>query len=83
MKDEEQRLAVKPLRGIFRTLCIDPPWAYSGAPEKARPSYAPMSQKELLALPVGSWAEEEAHLYLWSTKADLPDAFELMGRWKF
>jgi N6-adenosine-specific RNA methylase IME4 len=83
MKDEEHRLAVKPLRGKFRTLCIDPPWAYSGVPEKARPTYATMSQKELLALPVGSWAEEEAHLYLWTTNADLPDAFELMERWKF
>jgi N6-adenosine-specific RNA methylase IME4 len=85
MKDEEQRLAVKPLRGKFRTLCIDPPWDYTGLsiPERARPTYATMSQKELLALPVGSWAEEEAHLYLWSTNADLPDAFELMERWKF
>ena len=83
MKDEEHRLAVKPLRGKFRTLCIDPPWAYSGVPEKARPTYATMSQKELLALPVGSWAEGEAHFYLWSTNADLPDAFELMERWKF
>jgi MT-A70 len=72
MKDEEHRLAVKPLTGKFRTLCIDPPWAYSGVPEKARPTYATMSQKELLALPVGSWAEEEAHLYLWTTNADLP-----------
>jgi N6-adenosine-specific RNA methylase IME4 len=83
MKDEEYRLAVKPLRGKFRTLCIDPPWAYSGVPEKARPTYATMSQKELLALRVGSWAEEEAHLYLWTTNGDLPDAFELMEKWKF
>jgi len=82
MKDEEQKLAVKPLRGKFRTLCIDPPWDYTGVQERS-PTYATMSQKELLALPVGSWAEEEAHLYLWSTNADLPDAFELMERWKF
>jgi hypothetical protein len=42
MKDEEQRLAAKPLRRKFRTLCIDAPWAYSGVPEKARPTYATM-----------------------------------------
>jgi N6-adenosine-specific RNA methylase IME4 len=83
MKDEEQRLAVKPLRGKFRTLCIDPPWAYSVHHERARPTYATMSQRELLALPVVSWADEQAHLYLWSTNADLRDAFELMEAWGF
>jgi N6-adenosine-specific RNA methylase IME4 len=40
-------------------------------------------EQRLAVKPVGSWAEEEAHLYLWSTNADLPDAFELMERWKF
>jgi hypothetical protein len=83
LKDEERRLAVKPLTGKFRTLCIDPPWAYSGVPERARPTYATMTQKELLALPVASWAEDQAHLFLWSTNANLPDAFELMEKWGF
>jgi N6-adenosine-specific RNA methylase IME4 len=83
MQDEEKRLAVKPLSGKFRTLCIDPPWSYSSVPERARPSYATMSQKELLALSVGAWADEEAHLYLWATNADLPNAFALMEAWRF
>jgi N6-adenosine-specific RNA methylase IME4 len=83
MKDDEQRLAVRPLRGKFRTLCVDPPWAYSVHHERARPTYATMSQRELLALPVVSWADEQAHLYLWSTNADLRDAFELMDAWGF
>ena len=42
-----------------------------------------MSQEELLALPVASWADERAHLYLWSTNFDLPDALELMEAWGF
>jgi hypothetical protein len=83
IRDEEQRLAVKPLKGKFKTICIDPPWAYSGVPERARPAYATMSQKELLALPVASWADDPAHLYLWSTNADLRDAFDLMEAWGF
>ncbi len=83
MQDEEQRLAVKLPRGKYRTLCIDPPWSYSGVPERARPTYATLSQKELLALPVSSWAEDRAHLYLWSTNANLPDAFQLMEAWGF
>jgi N6-adenosine-specific RNA methylase IME4 len=83
MIDEEQRLAVKPLKGKFRTIVIDPPWAYSGVQERARPAYATMTQIELLALPVRSWADDPAHLYLWTTNADLPDAFELMKVWGF
>jgi hypothetical protein len=75
MIDEEQRLAVKPLKGKFRTIVIDPPWDYVGVPERARPAYATMTQTELLALPVRSWADDPAHLYLWSTNADLRDAF--------
>ena len=82
MQDEDKRLAVKPLKGKFSTLCIDPLWAYV-AGERSRPTYATMSQKELLALPVASWADERAHLYLWSTNANLPDAFELMEAWGF
>ncbi len=83
MQDEEKRLAVKPLRGKYRTLCIDPPWPYRGSIPDRAPSYATMTIKELSALPVGSWAEEQAHLYLWSTNADLRDALELMERWGF
>jgi N6-adenosine-specific RNA methylase IME4 len=83
MKDEEQRLAVKPLKGKFSTLCIDPPWAYSVGLEKSQPTYSTVSQKELLAVPVNSWADEQAHLYLWSTNTNLPDAFELMEAWGF
>ncbi len=82
MQDEDKRLDVKPLRGKFSTLCIDPPWAYT-AGERSRPTYSTMTQKELLALPVASWADERAHLYLWSTIANLPDAFELMEVWGF
>ena len=42
-----------------------------------------MSQKELLALPVKCWAEENCHLYLWSNNAMIEDALELMRAWGF
>ena len=60
-----------------------PPWTYSVHLERSQPTYSTMSQKELLALPVNSWADEQAHLYLWSTNTNLPDAFELMEAWGF
>jgi hypothetical protein len=37
-----------------------------------------MSQKELLGLPINSWADEQAHCYLWTTNTNIKDAFELM-----
>jgi N6-adenosine-specific RNA methylase IME4 len=83
IRDEDQTLAIKPLKGKFRTIVIDPPWDRSGVPERARPVYATMTQKELLALPVSSWADDPAHLYLWTTNADLQDAFQLMKVWGF
>jgi N6-adenosine-specific RNA methylase IME4 len=83
LQDEDQRLAVRPVKGKFSTIVIDPPWALLGAPERARPHYATMSKKELLALPVQTWAAEEAHVYLWATNTDLRDAFELMEAWGF
>jgi N6-adenosine-specific RNA methylase IME4 len=84
MQDEQQRLAVKPPRGKWKTLVVDPPWPYiSGSHERSRPTYSTMSQKELLALPVGSWAAEMAHLYLWTTNTNVKDAFELMEAWGF
>jgi N6-adenosine-specific RNA methylase IME4 len=83
MQDEDRRLAIDPPKGKFRTITLDPPWTYKGAPERAQPLYATMSQDELLELPVASWADDESHLYLWSTNADLPNAFALMDRWGF
>jgi N6-adenosine-specific RNA methylase IME4 len=83
MIDEEQRLAVKPLKGKFRTIVIDPPWDYGAERERVRPVYATMTQKELLTLPVFSWADDPAHLYLWSTNGNLCDAFVLMKAWGF
>jgi hypothetical protein len=44
MQDEDKRLAVKPVKGKFRTISIDPPWAYT-AGERSRPTYTTMSQK--------------------------------------
>jgi N6-adenosine-specific RNA methylase IME4 len=42
-----------------------------------------MSQQDILALPVGSWAEDNCHLYLWTTNAMLPLEVECMAAWGF
>ena len=84
-QDEEriQGLTIAP--GRNRTLIIDPPWDYEGfsAAGRATGPYATMTHEELLALPVESWAEENAHLYLWTTNNFSGRAHELMARWGF
>jgi N6-adenosine-specific RNA methylase IME4 len=84
--DDIQRCGLlTPRAGKFRTLVLDPPWDFSafGPQGNRQPAYAPMSQEELLALPVREWVEEDAHLYLWATNLHMPDACELMQAWGF
>lgn len=45
--------------------------------------YNTMSQDQLKALPVGSLADTDCHLWLWTTNRFLEDGFELMRCWGF
>jgi hypothetical protein len=64
-EDEERLKGIVPIKGKFRTLVVDPPWAYElSLVGRAAPDYATMSHEELLALPVTGWAEDNCHLYL-------------------
>jgi N6-adenosine-specific RNA methylase IME4 len=83
-EDERRILGLKPVVGKFRTLVIDPPWEYDNDfLGRSKPDYATMTKEELLALPVESWAEDDAHLYLWVTNAIEPFPYELMAAWGF
>jgi N6-adenosine-specific RNA methylase IME4 len=83
-EDEKRILGLTPANGKFKTLTIDPPWKYdTDFAGRGRPDYACMTHEELLALPVEAWAEENCHLYSWTTNAMFPDANELRGRWGF
>ncbi len=84
MQDEEKKLSVAPVKGRYRTIVLDPPWKFDADQERKTPQfYSTMTKEELLALPVGSWAEPDCHLYLWATNYDLRNAFELMEAWGF
>jgi N6-adenosine-specific RNA methylase IME4 len=82
----------------YRVLVIDPPWNQGKTGKrKARPNqtttldYPTMSKKELLALPVNQWAEDQSFLWLWATNSKdrktgepiLKTAFDLMEEWGF
>jgi N6-adenosine-specific RNA methylase IME4 len=83
--DEARVKALKPVVGKFRTLVIDPPWDYEwlSLAGRASPGYATMTHEELLRLPVPKWAEDNCHLYLWTTNNFMTRAVDLMRHWGF
>ena len=46
-------------------------------------NYGLMDVAEIGALPLGEWAEDDAHLYLWVTNFFLVDGFALLDAWGF
>lgn len=84
-EDEERILSLAPAKGKYRTLVIDPPWDYEwlSLAGRAAPGYATMTHEELLALPVADWAEDDCHLYLWTTNNFMTRAVDLMAHWDF
>jgi len=72
----------------FATIVIDPPWDWGDEGDqdqmgRARPDYATMSKEQLMALPVGTLADEDCHLYMWITNRSLPKGFDLIQAWGF
>jgi N6-adenosine-specific RNA methylase IME4 len=83
-QDEHRVLNLAPVAGKFKTLVIDPPWAFGeDATRRGAVKYATMQREEILALPVSSWAENNCHLYLWTTNVQVPFACECMAAWGF
>jgi len=71
----------------YKTIYADPPWMESGGgavyKRGADRHYSLMKTSEIKALPVREWAEENSHLYLWTTNNYLPDALEVVAAWGF
>jgi N6-adenosine-specific RNA methylase IME4 len=63
----------------YATLVIDPPWRYGPGTlppsthggRTAEDNYPTMTNRDILALPVGDLAADDAHLYLWVTNPRL------------
>lgn len=65
--------------GGFATILVDPPWPLQGGEKH----YRTMSLARIKALPVGQLAACDAHLWLWTTNALLPKAYEVAAAWGF
>ena len=78
-----------PPRGPFRVLVIDPPWRYEKNARvvdarRGEVDYPDMGHEEIAALPVADMAEPSGSiLWLWTTNAHMPAAFDLLERWGF
>lgn len=65
--------------GGFATILVDPPWPL----QSGEKHYRTMSLAWIKALPVGQLAARDAHLWLWTTNALLPTAYEVAEAWGF
>lgn len=77
------------LVGTYSTILIDPPWRFQNRTGKIAPEhrrlhrYETMSFDEIGELPVASYANEKAHLYMWCPNALLHEGLEIMRQWGF
>ncbi len=74
-----------PIVKKYHTIVADPPWRYN-APAYgygADANYPTMTVDQLMNLPVGLWAAEKAHLYLWTTNTFIVEAHKIAKAWGF
>lgn len=73
----------------FRTVLADPPWRFMNRTGKVAPEhrrltrYGTMSTDEISALPISSFTEPTAHLYMWVPNALLPEGIQVLRSWGF
>lgn len=72
----------------YRTIVADPPWPsmhqrstyHRGKPERYYPT---MTVEDIMALPVSTWADDDAHLWLWGVNRLMEDAYRVVRAWGF
>ena len=73
----------------YRTIVADPPWEVGDFPKWGDEDgvtpcpYPTMTLEAIKALPVGSWADTGAHLYLWTINEFLVPSFDVARAWGF
>ena len=72
----------------YSLIYADPPWDVKKIKRKVRPNqvefdYPTMSLDEIKRLPVQNISNDNCCLFLWTTQAYLPKAFDVMSAWGF
>lgn len=75
-------------QGRHSVIVIDPPWEMEKIERDVRPNqawfdYQTMSEAELAAFSVESFAADDCHLFCWTTHKHLPSALRLVEAWGF
>lgn len=70
--------------GLYDVIVIDPPWPMKKIERDKRPNqvkfdYPTMSEEELVGMEVP--ADDDCHIWLWTTHKFLPMAFRLLDAW--
>ena len=66
--------------GPFQVIVADPPWQYDSGNSLPYPT---MALDAIKAMPVRDLADDSAILWLWTTNAHLPMAFQVIDSWGF
>jgi len=96
-RDENQRLVDSACtleqalgEAKFAAITIDPPWPHDegdgedeGLYGRASPLYATMPLDEIARLPIGDYADEDCHIYLWVTNRTVFGGKSLLEGWGF
>jgi N6-adenosine-specific RNA methylase IME4/ParB-like chromosome segregation protein Spo0J len=76
-----------PKKGPYRVIVADPPWRSTKRVQalstRGVAPYPTMSLVEICALKVNQIAHKDSVLWLWTTNAHLPEAFEVVKAWGF
>jgi N6-adenosine-specific RNA methylase IME4 len=71
----------------YSLIVIDPPWSYelreSDKTHRNRTTYPTMLDEQILALPIGEIAAQQAYCLLWVTNNHLPLGFRCLEFWGF
>ena len=70
----------------YQIIYADPPWYESGGGRIKRGAnrhYKLMTTREIMNLPVSRVADDNCHLYLWTTNNFLEDAIKVVNAWGF
>jgi len=70
----------------YQIIYADPPWNESGGGKIKRGAdrhYPLMKTKDIIALPIQNFLDNNCHIYLWVTNNFLPDGLKVMKDWGF
>lgn len=81
--DEQRCLDLVPYDGSVQTVVADPPWMEVNVSAAAGHAYAKMSLDQIRAMPLQTWAWENAHLYLWFINGVWGEIPSIVQAWGF